>query len=77
MSPEQARLAAASLRDNEFLQEALQRMRADSLEKLAAINFVDHPELARDLQANVRVIDGIYLAVELALAQPRATTGVA
>lgn len=67
MNREQASAAARNLRDDLFLQDALHRMREDSITKLANINFTADEDVARGLQANIRVIDGIYLAIETAL----------
>ncbi len=77
MDKARAASLAASLKDNEFFIDALARMRTDSLEKLAAIDFVAHPDTARDLQANVRVIDGFHTAIAMALTPAKKPTGLA
>lgn len=58
MDKEQIAREAQNLRDNEIFQRALSAMRADCLERLAAIPPEKTNDI-RDFQAQVRVVDNL------------------
>ena len=64
LTAEQVASQAISLRDNEVFQQALDRMRANALDKLAAINADDKNGILKH-QATVSVVDDLRQDLEL------------
>lgn len=71
---------AMSLRDNQYLQAALDTLRSTALEAMATVEPTD-ADTIRDHQATVRVIDGLRQRISVTLAEAerkaRTKSGVA
>lgn len=78
MSPESLGAEAASLRDNEAFQAALNKMRTDALDKLAATDPAKTNDIIRQ-QAIVAVVDELRSNLEQFIRSGKApkTAGIA